>query len=135
MTDTSKLMPGEYYWVKIYASDEASPFKAVKWGNYIYFTNNKLKVLCSQVFAIDSNESGTPIPIKPPGAKERFVKMILNMAEADSESTESATEYLKNEGIDVDKLVKDGLSFIESVKEKIRNEKAGAKYFKTDDTY
>lgn len=70
MTDTSKLIPGEYYWVKL--------FKNSKWeASEAELSENKKRIIfqckgyvspvtVDNLHAIDSDTEGNPIPIKRP---------------------------------------------------------------------
>lgn len=63
MTDTSKLMPGEYYWVKKTQDSKyiVGRFHAFYDGYFETFDGP-----CPVWHEVYCDESGNPIPIKPP---------------------------------------------------------------------
>lgn len=64
MINTDKLIPGEYYWVKI---EKEIPWKIASWVEFPdhevhYFNASGLRI--ESVYQIDCDTEGNPIPIK-----------------------------------------------------------------------
>lgn len=93
--------------------------------HYVAFHRDEIHPIDLDRILLLNGEQADPTDAElrpPPNAKKQMANLMNALAEDVSRTPEAATEYLKAEGIDPQKVVSEGMRRIEEIKKKLKNE-------------